>query len=199
VQPAQIDAMYLVGGSSKLPLVSSLLAKRFPALRRVTTDKPFTATAMGAAIHSAETVTLRDILSRHFGVIRLADHGQREYFAPIFPAGMRLPARGGPPEERTIEYTPQHNIGHLRYFECATVDTAGRPSAGVRAWSDVLFPYDPQIPVDRRVTAADVRACDGLRGECVRETYSCDSDGVISVRLTRGADGQGRVYEIFRS
>jgi molecular chaperone DnaK (HSP70) len=198
VRVSRLDAIYLVGGSSKLPVVSSLLAKRFPGLRLLVTDKPFTATAMGAAIHAAERVTMRDILSRHFGVIRLADHGRHEYFAPIFPAGMRLPARGAPPAQLHVEYTPRHNIGHLRYFECAGVDRAGQPAAGTRAWSDVLFPYDPQIPVDRRVTAADISDRSDLDGHAVCETYTCDSDGVISVRVRRSSDGQSRVFEIFR-
>src|SRR5262249_49352152 len=135
------EAIYLVGGSSRLPLVSTLLAARFPGVTLVMTDKPFTATAMGAAIHGADVVSMSDILSRHFGVLRLADHGQREIFAPIFDAGTRLPARGAAPVERHVEYSPRHNIGHLRYLECTAVDGLGRPSLGVRPWSDVLFPY----------------------------------------------------------
>jgi molecular chaperone DnaK (HSP70) len=197
VAPEGLDAIYLVGGSSRLPLVSKLLAARLPGLRQVMTDKPFTATAMGAAIHAADTVTMHDILSRHFGVIRLADHGQREVFDPIFPAGMRLPPRGTAPVERRVEYAPRHNIGHLRYLECAGVDDAGRPALGVRAWSDVLFPYDPAIPVDQRVTPSDVRDREDLLGAAVSETYECDGDGVISVRVTR-PDGQSRSFEIFR-
>ena len=97
ITAATLDAVYLVGGSSKLPLVAEMIAARFPNVRLVMTDKPFTATAMGAAIHAAEGITLRDILSRHFGVLRLADHGAREFFAPIFPAGMQLPPRGAAP------------------------------------------------------------------------------------------------------
>ena len=198
ITPDALDAIYLVGGSSRLPLVSKLLAERFPGLHQVMTDKPFTATAMGAAIHAADTVTMHDILSRHFGVIRLADHGQREVFDPIFPAGMQLPPRGTAPVERRVEYAPRHNIGHLRYLECAAVDGDGRPALGVRPWSDVLFPYDPAIPVDQRVTPSDVRDRDDLLGTAVSETYACDGDGVISVRVSR-PDGQSRSFEIFRS
>jgi molecular chaperone DnaK (HSP70) len=193
-----LDAVYLVGGSSKLPLVAQMIAARFPGVRLVMTDKPFTATAMGAAIHSAESMSLQDILSRHFGVLRLADHGAREYFAPIFDAGTRLPPRGAAPLERRVQYSPRHNIGHLRYLECAGVDETGRPAVGVRAWSDVLFPYDPEIPVDRRLTPAEVAQRDDLADQGVSETYCCDSDGVITVRLSR-RDGQARCYEIFRS
>jgi molecular chaperone DnaK (HSP70) len=192
-----VDGIYLVGGSSRLPLVPTLLAARFPHLPLVMTDKPFTATAMGAAIHSAGAVTMHDILARHFGVLRLADDGHREVFASIFEAGTRLPARGAEPLERQVEYSPRHNIGHLRYLECAGVDDRGTPALGVRAWSDVLFPYDPAIPVGERVTPADVRRRDDLAGTAVREIYACDGDGVISVRLSR-QDGQSRAFEIFR-
>lgn len=198
VEPERLDAIYLVGGSSKLPLVAEMIAARFPKAHLVMTDKPFTATAMGAAIQSAEHLTLHDILSRHFGVLRLADHGTREYFAPIFRAGTRLPPHGSGPLELTVQYAPRHNIGHLRYFECAGVDAQGRPAAGVRAWSDVLFPYDPAIPIERRMTPAAIGGRDDLAGRSVRETYACNSDGVITVRLTRDSDGASRCYEIFR-
>jgi molecular chaperone DnaK len=199
IDARRLGAVYLVGGSSKLPLVATMIAARFPGVRLIMTDKPFTATAMGAAIHSAESVTLHDILSRHFGVLRLADHGTREYFAPIFQAGMRLPPRGSAPFETTVAYSPRHNIGHLRYFECAGVDERGHPAFGVRAWSDILFPYDPAIPIEQRLTPADVQTRHDLSSQDVQETYCCDSDGVITVRLSRRTDGEARSYEIFRS
>lgn len=199
VDPERLEAIYLVGGSSKLPLVAEMITARFPKARLVMSDKPFTATAMGAAIHSAERLTLHDILSRHFGVLRLADHGQREVFAPIFAAGTRLPAHGSAPLERIVEYCPRHNIGHLRYYECAGVDTQGRPAAGARQWSDVLIPYDPAVSIDCRLTPDDISSRNDLADERIRETYSCDSDGVITVRVRRERDGQSRCYEIFRN
>jgi molecular chaperone DnaK (HSP70) len=198
VGPGRLDAIYLVGGSSKFPLVTELLAARFPGTRLLMTDKPFTATAMGAAIQSAEGSALHDILSRHFGVMRLADHGTRDFFAPVFHAGTRLPQRGGAPVAVRVEYTPQHNIGHLRYFECAGVDGSGRPTLGARAWSDVLFPYDPGITVQQPVTPADIAPRDDLTAQRICEEYSCDSDGVITVRVSRQTDGLSRVYEIFQ-
>jgi molecular chaperone DnaK (HSP70) len=193
-----LDAIYLVGGSSKLPLIAGMIKARFPDVRLVMTDKPFTATAMGAAIHSSNKLTLNEILSRHFGVLRLADHGVREYFDPIFRAGTRLPPAGSKPLERVVEYTPRHNIGHLRYFECAAVDVQGRPAAGARAWSDVLFPYDPAIPAERNLADFEIASRDDLANEHVLETYACDSDGVITVRVMRESDGASRSYEIFR-
>lgn len=199
VKPQTLGGIYLVGGSSKLPLVAEMIGARFHDANLVMTDKPFTATAMGAAIHSVEGVTLHEILSRHFGVLRLADHGTREYFAPIFNAGTRLPAHGSAPIELQVEYSPRHNIGHLRYFECADVDDRGQPAAGARPWSDVLFPYDPSIPIERPLNPAEIGDRQDLARYHVRETYTCDSDGVISVRLTRASDGQSRCYEVFRN
>jgi molecular chaperone DnaK (HSP70) len=198
VDEENLDAIYLVGGSSKLPLMAEMIKARFTKARLVMTDKPFSATAMGAAIQSAEHLTLHDILSRHFGVVRLADHGKREYFDPIFAAGTRLPPPGTKPLEVTVEYTPRHNIGHLRYLECAGVDVEGRPAAGARPWSDVLFPYDPAIPIDDSLAGCAIADRDDLAAEHVCETYACDSDGVISVRMTRETDGATRCYEIFR-
>jgi molecular chaperone DnaK (HSP70) len=197
ISPDKLDAIYLVGGSSKLPLVPRKVGERFPDVRLIMTDKPFVATAMGAAIHSAEQMRLRDILARVFGVIRLTDEGAREFFDPIFPAGMELPARGAMPFERTIEYSPCHNIGHLRYLECSRVDPKGSPSGGVRQWSDVLFPYDPSIPVGTKLRPDQVTQGYDLLDQRIRETYSCDGDGVITVRITRLCDGATGIYEIY--
>jgi molecular chaperone DnaK (HSP70) len=191
--------IYLVGGSSKLPLVPQMIGRRFPGVRLIVSDKPFSSTAIGAAIHGAESVRLQDILSRHFGVMRLADFGRREYFAPVFKAGIPLPPRGGAALSSQVRYAPRHNIGHLRYLECAGLDAAGRPSEGVRAWSELLFPYDPAIPIQQPLEPGMVRDREDLHDKWVCETYSCDSDGVITVSIQRLYDNQTRTYEIFQT
>jgi molecular chaperone DnaK (HSP70) len=192
-----LEAIYLVGGSSRLPVVSRLVGKRFPKARLVTTDKPFSATAMGAAIRSAETVRVHDVFARHFGVIRLADHGAREVFAPVFKAGLRLPVAGEPPVTAEVRYLPRHNIGHLRYLECTAVDAEGRPAAGIRPWSEIFFPYDTGLALTQALGKADIEPRHDLAAEAT-ETYQCDSDGIISVRLIRG-DGQSRTFEVSRN
>ncbi|MFH2002872.1 MAG: Hsp70 family protein, partial [Planctomycetota bacterium] len=157
-----LDAIYLAGGSSRLPLVQEMVSRRFPRVRLVTSDKPFSATAMGAAIHSQEAIRMQEILSRHFGVMRLADHGRQEYFDPIFAAGTPLPPRTGKAIERKLVYTPRHNIGHLRYLECAAVDQRRLPKEGVREWSDTLFPYDPCLDVGALFSADQIEVRDDL-------------------------------------
>ncbi len=199
IRRGAIDAIYLVGGASKLPAISALLARHFPRTPRVITDKPFTSVAMGAAIHCAEHLRLHDVLARTFGVVRLAGDGTREVFDPIFPAGTRLPEAGARPLTRTASYPPRHNIGRLRYLECVATDVDGQPTEGVRLWSDVLFPYDPRTPVGTALTPDQIQCRGDLGGTFVHETYTCDADGVISVRIQRDCDGRARTYEIFKT
>jgi hypothetical protein len=196
VDPRGLSAVYLVGGSSNLPLVPTMVAERFPEARILCTGHPFTSVAMGAAIVAAEAVPVREIFARHFGVIRLAGPERREVFCRIFPAGMPLPRKGEPPLVVETKYHPAHNIGLLRYFECLAVSPEGLPASGVRLWDTVSFPYDPRIPLEVRVTPEEVVETDAFAHEPVVERYTCDADGVITVELRRPADGRARILEI---
>ncbi|MBI4579788.1 MAG: Hsp70 family protein [Planctomycetes bacterium] len=190
--------IYLVGGTSKLPLVSEMVAAAFPRCQVVLTDKPFTSVAMGAAICAMDRVRYRDVFARHFGLIRLRDFGRAEVFDVVFPAGTPIPRRGEPPLERTAWYHPHHNIGHLRYLECTALGPGGLPDGSVRAWSDVLFPYDPGIPLSARPAADQVVDTEQFTGQTVCEVYRCDSDGVITVELRRPATDEVRTHEIYQ-
>jgi len=193
-----LDAIYLVGGSSKLPLVQQLVTERFPGIRVVTTHKPFSSIAVGSAISATRKVEIRDIFSRHFGLFRLLDHGRREYFHTIFEAGTRLPRKGQPSLEKVTLYSPRHNIGHLRFLECSELDADGLPKGKVREWTDILFPYDPSLDVQAEVTCGEICAADALDGTQVEEIYRCDADGVITVEMNRLVDGKKRRFEISR-
>lgn len=188
------ELIYMVGGSSRLPFLGKMVARRFPGIRILTSDKPFTSTAMGAAIRSTQALRVREVLARHFGVIRLADHGTREFFDPVFAAGTRLPADGEPPVTTTATYVPKHNVGRLRYLECSAVDALGNPSAGLRSWAEVLFPYDPEVRVAASLESTPIVLRDDLT-QPVTETYACDRNGIISVQVRR-ADGQSRTFEV---
>jgi len=190
--------IYLVGGSSKLPLVAEMVAHAFPAERVILTDKPFTSVAMGAAICAVQQVQYRDVFARHFGLIRLRDHGRTETFDTIFPAGTPIPRRGEPALEKTAWYHPRHNIGRLRYLECTSVGQNGLPSAGVRAWSDIRFPYDPVIPLSKPLTEEPIVDTDRFADQPVCEVYRCDADGVITVELKRPRCQDARTYEVCR-
>jgi len=187
--------LYLVGGSSKLPIVSELIVEAFPAARIVLSDKPFRSVAMGAAICATRPVRFRDVFARHFGLMRPWAHGQTEAFDAIFPAGTPLPRKGEPPIVRVARYHPRHNIGHLRYLECTSIGPGGLPSAGIRPWSDILFPYDPSLalPDDEQVVETDA-----FSHGAVQEVYQCNSDGVITVELHHPARDAVLTYEVYR-
>lgn len=190
--------IYLVGGSSKLPLVAQMVSAAFTDARVVLTDKPFRSVAMGAAICATDRVSFRDVFARHFGLIRLREHGHREVMDMIFPAGTPIPRRGEPPVERMAWYRPAHNIGHLRYLECASLSEEGLPSDGTRVWSDILFPYDPEMAMTAQLSKDQIVHTDRFAVEPVCEVYRCDSDGVITVELRRPSRGDSRCYEIYR-
>ncbi len=190
--------IYLVGGSSKLPLVAQMVQRAFPRTKIVHSDKPFRSVAMGAAVCAAQRVTYRDVFARHFGLIRLAEHGQRETFDPIFPAGTPVPRKGEPGLEKVAWYRPMHNLGHLKYLECTTLGPDGMPAGDVRSWSDILFPYDPSCPLSAPRRDLDVVASEAFAGEPVCEVYRCDGDGVITVELKRPSRNDSRCYEIYR-
>jgi len=190
--------IYLVGGSSKLPLVAEMVSEAFPKSRVVLTDKPFRSAAMGAAICAMDRVTYREVFARNFGIIRLRDHGQAETFDTIFPAGTPVPRTGEPLLEKAAWYHPRHNIGHMRYLECTTVGSDGMPAEGVRTWSDILFPYDPAYPLSAQLSPSDIAATDCFGQNAVCEVYRCDHDGVITVELRRPFEDDARCYEIYR-
>jgi len=146
-----------------------------------------------------DRITYRDVFARHFGLIRLRDNGRAETFDVIFPAGTPIPRRGEPSLERVTRYAPAHNIGHLRYLECNSVGQDGMPSDGVRAWSDILFPYDPAHSLSAPLSLADIISTDRFAHMAVCETYRCDADGVITVELTNPARNESRCYEIYRN
>jgi len=154
--------------------------------------------AMGAAICATQHVSYRDVFARHFGLIRLKDHGRVETFDTIFAAGTPVPRRGEPPLEKTAWYHPRHNIGHLRYLECTSLGPDGLPAAGVRTWSDIRFPYDPLIPLAMPTTDTEIVDTDRYANEPVCEVYRCDCDGVITVELQRPACKDARTYEVGR-
>ena len=189
--------IYLVGGSSKLPLVTEMVSEAFPRSRVVLTDKPFRSVAMGAAMCAMDQVSYRDVFARHFGLIRLQDHGQMETFDTIFPSGTPIPRKSEPPLEKVTWYHPVHNIGHLRYLECTDVGPDGMPAEGLRNWSDILFPYDPAQPLSGSFSQSDIICTDRFAADAVCEIYRCDSDGVITVELRRPAANDSRCYEIY--
>jgi molecular chaperone DnaK (HSP70) len=194
----RIDTLYVTGGASELPLVSRALREVFGRVVRRSTYTRF-ASAIGLAIQadSEAGYQLRDRFTRYFGVWREREGGREAVFDPLFAKGAPLPAPQEPPlvEERT--YFPVHNIGHFRYLECAQLSGDGRPAGDIVTWCQILFPFDPALG-----TVSDLRSTQVARtataGQEIKETYTCDSNGAVVVRISNLTSGYQREYRLGR-
>jgi molecular chaperone DnaK (HSP70) len=196
-------AVYLVGGSSDLPLVARLLREKYgKQVKR--SPYPHAATAIGLAI-AADTdagYKLRERFTRHFGVWRERDDGRQIAFDPLFEKNTALPTKDEQPLVRVRRYAPIHNIGHFRYLECSRVDHLGQPQGDLAPWDDILFPFDPALrgpedsPSENLNGASIARA--GNHNHVVEEVYSCDYNGIIEVEIKDAADHFSRRYTLRR-
>ena len=180
----RIDALYVTGGGSELPLVARMLREEFG--RKVKrSEYTRSATAIGLAIQADETsgYTLRDVFTRHFGVWRETEGGERMVFDTIFPRGVSLPS------SQTRCYESAHNIGHFRYLEAASVSEDGKPSGDITLWNDILFPFDPGLrgPLENIAVQRSAPAR-------IEEQYSCDAAGGLTVTIRNLSSNYERQY-----
>jgi molecular chaperone DnaK (HSP70) len=194
-----IDALYVTGGGSELPLVARMLREEFG--RKVKrSEYTRSATAIGLAIQadSASGYTLREVFTRNFGVWRESEAGHRMIFDPIFPRGTRLPSAGEPPATVVRQYNPVHNVGDFRYLEAAHVGEDGQPSGDITVWDEILFPFDPSLAENGALEGVAVEHFPAAYQQWIEERYSCDSAGVVSVDIRNLSSNYGREYRLGR-
>lgn len=195
----EIDALYVTGGGSELPLVARMLREEFG--RKVKrSEYTRSATAIGLAIQADEesSYTLREVFTRNFGVWRESEAGQRMVFDPIFPRGTRLPAAGEPSMTVSRRYQPVHNIGDFRYLEAATVDEEGRPSGDIAVWDEILFPFDPALANVSVLAGVAVEKSAAAPEQEIEEHYTCDSTGSVTVAIQNTVSHYGREFKLGR-
>lgn len=192
------SAVYLVGGSSDLPLVARTLKEKYgKQVRR--SPYPHAATAIGLAI-AADTEAgykLRERFTRHFGVWREWDDGRQIAFDPLFEKNTPLPLKGEQPLLRVRRYAPIHNVGHFRYLECSRLDQAGQPQGDLAPWDEILFPFDPALRGAENLKDTAISHARN-HNHVVEEVYSCDHNGVIEVEIKDADNGFSRRYTLRR-
>jgi molecular chaperone DnaK (HSP70) len=194
----EIDALYVTGGGSELPLVARMLRDEFG--RKVKrSEYTRSATAIGLAIQadSSTGYELREVFNRYFGVWRETDSGQRMVFDPIFPRGTQLPAVGEPPLAVSRSYYPVHNIGHFRYIEASHLGVDDQPAGDITVWDEILFPFDPAARGANLESVAVEHTLPEWSQE-VEECYSCDAAGVVTVTVRNLTSGYGQDYKLGR-
>jgi molecular chaperone DnaK len=193
----EIDALYITGGGSELPLVARMLRDEFG--RKVKrSEYTRSATAIGLAIQadSGSGYELHEVFTRNFGVWRESEAGHRMIFDPIFPRGTRLPSPGFPPLTVSRTYYPVHNIGHFRYLEASQVGVDEQPAGDITVWDEILFPFDPaQRGTDLRRSAVERTLEDPQE---VEERYACDAAGVVTATVRNLTSGYGQDYRLGR-
>ncbi|HVB29554.1 MAG TPA: Hsp70 family protein [Terriglobia bacterium] len=195
----RLEALYMTGGGSELPLVARMLREVFGRrVRRSAYTRA--ATAIGLAIQADATAgyVLRDKFTRHFGVWREAEGGRHIVFDPLFTKGTSLPGPSDPPLVNSRRYSPVHNIGHFRYLECSHLTEDGRPAGDITIWDDILFPFDPALRNQSELDhVAVVHLNHGVQREA-EESYACDRSGTVTVTIANILDGYNRSYRLGR-
>jgi molecular chaperone DnaK (HSP70) len=199
-----VAGIYIVGGASALPLVPRLLRARFG--RRVhRAPLPSASTAVGLAIAADRTAgfSLRDRLSRGFGVFREREGGAAVSFDPVLDRSLLTTEVVGAPSSAdpvviTRRYQAAHNIGWFRFVEYSSVDDQGEPRGDLAPVAEIVFPFDPDLQRQLPDAASEpTYAAQALRGTpivrrsgpMVEERYTVDPAGIVSVAITDLATG----------
>jgi molecular chaperone DnaK (HSP70) len=194
-----VEAVYVIGGASELPMVSRALKEVFG---RKVRRSPYTqsATAIGLAIQADGQAGygLRERFTRFFGVWREAEAGRTIVFDPLFLKGTPLPGAGETPLTVARSYTPAHNIGHFRYLECSHIAPDGRPSGDVTLWDEILFPFDPALSDAGDLRAETVERFSLEPPQETLESYECDPAGAVTVVISNRTAGYERSYRLGR-
>jgi molecular chaperone DnaK len=195
----RIETLYVTGGGSELPAVARVLKETFGrAVRRSAYMRSATAIGLAISADARSGYVLRDRFARHFGVWREASHGRDVAFDLLFPRGLELPRRGGPPLRVVRSYRPAHNIGHFRYVEAARIGDDGQPSGDLTLWDDIQFPFDPALRGADDLSLVDVSRKGEDAGCEVEEEYSCDASGIVKVTIWNRSAAYRREYTLSR-
>lgn len=194
---AGFDALFMIGGSSELPIVGRRLRERYG--RRVKRSAhPRSATAIGLAIQAdiEAGYVLRDRFTRYFGVWREGDRGATAVFDPLFEKGMLLPGPGDVPLAATRTYHPAHNLGHFRFLECSHLATDGRPAGDITLWDEIRFPFVPALASAGDLSRVEVVHDLEASRQQIEETCQVEAGGTVTVTLTNRSAGYARAYRL---
>lgn len=181
---SDVAAIHLVGGGTALPLVARRLRELFG--RRVhRSEQPTGATAVGLAMAAdpASEYSVRDRLSRGFGVFRELDTGRTVGFDVLADQTTRLSGM----TTITRTYRTRHTIGVYRFVEFSRTDRTGQPMGDLVPFATVVVPFVTELQGDSSVLTRPVEELDVrpvADGHLVEETYTISDTGVVTASIT---------------
>jgi molecular chaperone DnaK (HSP70) len=195
----RLDALYVTGGGSELPLVARLLREDFGRkVKRSAYTRSATAIGLAIRADAQSGYVLREKFSRHFGVWREAEGGKRIVFDVLFAKGTPLPESGADPLTIRRGYWPVHNIGHFRFLESSHRDEEGQPTGDVAVWDEIRFPFDPALVAQASLADVPVSHSEGAGNQLIEEVYECDSRGQVRVIIMNRTAKYEREYRLGR-
>jgi molecular chaperone DnaK (HSP70) len=194
-----IEALYLTGGGSELPLVARLLREEFGRrVRRSAYTRSATAIGLAIQADASSGYLLHEVFSRNFGVWREGEDGRVTVFDVIFPRGTRLPGPGESPLAVRRRYRPVHNVGHFRYLEASHLDGTGQPVGDIAVWDEVWFPLDPTLEGHPDLARAPVAKSETATSQQIEEHYACNAAGTLGVTIQNLTSRYAREYALGR-
>lgn len=175
IDPKDVDALLLVGGSSKVPAVRQFVSEiigREPA----TGVDPMTAVAEGAAIAAAiltgdETSSDFVVSTEHaLGTVTVNPQAARLEFSTIIPRNQKLPARGTETFYPVFDEQESVRVSVIEGNDSHPVES---PENAILTEFDV--PIDPPRPVSE--AGFDI-------------TYNYDTDGLLHVQVVDAMTGE---------
>jgi molecular chaperone DnaK (HSP70) len=196
---ARVDALYVTGGGSELPMVARMLKEVFGRrVRRSAYTRSATAIGLAIQADASSGYVLHESFTRHFGVWRESEAGRRVSFDPLFPKGTPLPAAGEAPVQITRRYSPVHNVGHFRYLECSHLTDDTRPTGDITVWDEILFPFDPAFIEEKDLTTVPVQYSLPAEAQLIEERYSCYASGTVEVQISNKTLNDARTFRLGR-
>ncbi len=195
----KIEAVYVAGGGSELPMIPRGLRESFGRrVKRSAHGRSSTAIGLAIQADAVKGYVLRDRFTRYFGVYREEDHGRRISFDPLFSKETQLPSTGEEPLRIARSYSPTHNVGHFRYLECSQLTMEGQPAGDITLWDDILFPFDPGLKDASDLAHVDVGYSPAASAQVVEEAYSCDAGGSLAVTIRNISGRYGSDFRLGR-
>ena len=176
---SELAGIHLVGGGSCLPFVARRVREDFG--RRVhRSAQPTAATAVGLAMAAdpSSPYSIRDRLSRGFGVFRESQDGAKVSFDVLLDQSTPIHH----PVVIRRHYQARHNLGVYRFVECQQTH-GGAPVGDMTPFATIIVPLDAQMQSgERPLDPTDVH----IVGDChwVEEEYTVAPTGIVQVTIT---------------